>query len=226
MHARDPGTAEPDLAGLAVARWHSERLRVMCMLALFGAIAAIGLSRILFVVDGKPALGWIVLGVSLVFFAGEAYVLSFVRRAMDAQQPLDRRFAAVHAIAECVYPIAVLFVLMAVNPNGRYTLLVSPGYAFLMILIAISVLRVDAGVTAWTGALATVGYAAFSRPPPRQRPPFHCSPAASRPRISRNWRLRTISSTATATLNSFAASSFCISPSSGSSESCTARPSA
>lgn len=163
MKSEDPSIhdAHANLAGLAVARLHSERLRVLCMMALFGVIAAIGLSRIFFVVDDKPALGWIVLGVSLVFLAGEAYALSVVRRAMQSQQPLDRRFDAAHAIAECIYPIAVLFVLMAVNPEGRYTLLVSPGYAFLMILIAISVLRVDANVTVGTGALATVGYAAL-----------------------------------------------------------------
>ncbi|MEX2093136.1 MAG: PP2C family protein-serine/threonine phosphatase [Pirellulales bacterium] len=148
-----------DLAGLAVARLHSERLRVMCMMALFGVIAAIGASRTLIVYDGTPVLGWIVLGVSLLFLGGEAYVLAVVRRAMEAQRPIDRRFAAAHGLLECVYPIAVLFVLMAVNPAGRYTLLVSPGYAFLMILIAISVLRVDASVTAWTGTLATAGYA-------------------------------------------------------------------
>ena len=49
---------------------------------------------------------------------------------------------------------------MLLFPAQRYTLLLSPGYAFMMLLIGVSVLRMDSLATLLTGLVCFLGYTA------------------------------------------------------------------
>src|SRR3990172_1314598 len=148
-----------DLPSLTQAKLRSERIRILCMIGLFGVFVLLGLFRIVVPWNQKPSMGWIVFGMSTAFLAVEALMLRAVTGSLEQCRTLDRRLGALHGVLECLYPIGVIWVLMLLNPEERYTLLVSPGYAFLLILVAVSVLRVDWWATAVTGLFAAGGYA-------------------------------------------------------------------
>ena len=148
-----------DLPSLTQAKLRSERIRILCMIGLFAAFSLLGLFRIVVPLNGTPSVGWIVFGISLAYLAFEALMFRAVARRLEMQRTLSRWLSAVHGASECLYPIVTLFSLMLLVPEDRYTLLVSPGYGFLLVLIAVSVLRADWQATALTGAVATLGYA-------------------------------------------------------------------
>ncbi len=147
-----------DLTGLSQAKLQSERVRIACMMAVVGLLALLGIVRVAIPIDGVRSFGWFVLGISAIFLAVEAAMYFIVQRAIRQNTSLDWRLGTAHAVTECLYPLLAIVGLWYLDPNRKFTLLVSPAYAFLMILIAVSVLRVDARATLLTGAFSTIGY--------------------------------------------------------------------
>jgi serine phosphatase RsbU (regulator of sigma subunit) len=147
-----------DLPSLSEAKLRSERIRILCMMGLFAAFVLLGLFRIVVPWNDKPSIGWLVFGMSILYLASEAAMFRAVTGSLGQGRTLDRRLGIVLGVFECLYPILVGFALIVLSPDERFTLLVSPAYAFLLILIAISVLRVDWWATAFTGLFAALGY--------------------------------------------------------------------
>jgi len=152
---------EVDLPSLTQAKLRSEQIRILCMMGLFAVFVLLGLFRIIVPWKEATSMGWIVFGLSIALVVVEAWMFRAVATSLETGRTLDRRVGAALAVLECSYPIVAVFVLMLFNPAERFTLLVSPAYAFLLILVAVSVLRVDWWATALTGVFAAVGYAAL-----------------------------------------------------------------
>ena len=147
-----------DLPSLNRAKLRSERVRILCMMGVFTLFASLGVFRIGIPIEGQQALGWVIFGISATFVLLEAVMYRVVSWVIQREASWDRRWGVLHAVAECLFPIVTIYALGRMNPSLRYTLLVSPAYAFLMILIAVSVLRVDVRATLLTGAFAMLGY--------------------------------------------------------------------
>jgi len=163
--ANDSATAAADatangaeLAGLTLAKLRSERVRILCMTLAFAGFAMIGALRVVHPYEQRPGIGWVLLITSLVFIALEGAMFREVLRAIAEGRPANRRFAEQLGIAECLFPILTMSTSMTMVPDSRFTVLVSPGYAFLLVLLAVSVLRVDVQATVVTGAIAVIGY--------------------------------------------------------------------
>jgi serine phosphatase RsbU (regulator of sigma subunit) len=152
---------ELELPSLAQAKLRSERIRILCMMGLFAAFVLLGLFRIVVPWNDKPSIGWVLFVMSLVYLVCEAAMFLAVTASLKQSRTFDRRLETLIGVFECLYPIVAGFALIAITPDDRYTLLVSPVYAFLLILVAVSVLRVDWRATAFTGLVAAVGYAAL-----------------------------------------------------------------
>lgn len=152
-------TSVIDLPGFVTGRLRSERIRILCMAAVFAAFVLLGNFRIVFPYASDSAIGWIVLGVSAAYLVFELLMFRVIGHNLRQETAINPALGWLHALTECLYPIAVLFLLVIQHPNDRYTLLVSPGYPFLHILIAVSVLRVDWRATALTGLISIFGYA-------------------------------------------------------------------
>ncbi len=147
-----------DLPSLTRAKLRSERIRILCMVGLFAAFSLLGLFRVFVPLNGARTVGYVVFGTSSLYLALELLMFLAVAHQLKTQGPLNRWLSLAHGASECLYPIITIYFLMLLVPQERYTLLVSPGYGFLLVLIAISVLRADWQATALTGAVATLGY--------------------------------------------------------------------
>jgi serine phosphatase RsbU (regulator of sigma subunit) len=159
----DTSVADADLEkGLPeyrLAKQRTEGIRILVMGGLFAALVLLGIFRVVVPLDAAPAIGWVVLVISALSVAGELTMLRIVRRAVRNRSVIPVGIATAHALLECAAPLTLMYLLLYLSPDRRYTLLVSPGYAFLMILVAVSVLKANWKVTAMTGFVAVLGYA-------------------------------------------------------------------
>lgn len=174
--ARAAEASEP--AGLTLAKLRSERVRIVCMVLAFSVFASIGLLRVVSPVEEGTIVGWVLLVASLVFIGLEAAMFRTVTQALGGGRAVNQEFVNWLGVAECLFPIFTTSTLMTVLPETRFTALVSPAYAFLLVLVAVSVLRVDVQATVVTGLIAVIGYgwlvvAALAKsdlPPPNPHP--------------------------------------------------------
>jgi len=152
-------TSDSDLADYRKAILQSERMRTLCMMVVVGMFALLGVFRIVVPIDGRIAIGASVLAVSVAVLALEMLMLRQADRAIGAGGQVPRWLARSQLVLECLFPLGIMYILMLLFPEHRYTLLVSPGYAFMMLLIGVSALRVDPLVTLLTGLVCVMGYA-------------------------------------------------------------------
>ncbi len=121
------------------------------MIILFGAFVLLGIFRILVPVDGKYALGLTVLVSTLPCLMFEIIMLQKILRVIKTSRMLSHTLARMQLIIECAFPLGLMYALMLIVPELRYTVLLSPGYALMMVLISVSILRVDRLATLMTG---------------------------------------------------------------------------
>ncbi len=150
--------SELELTEFRKAVLRSEKVRTTCMAVVFGTFALLGVFRILVPLMGNELLGPVVLGWAAVYLAFEITMLWLVRKEIHADGTLSPVLARSQLILECLFPLGLMFVLMLLMPEFTYTLLVSPGYAFMILLIGVSVLRVDRLATLLTGLVCLFGY--------------------------------------------------------------------
>ena len=170
-------TAPVDLPSFELAKLRAERVRIICMMVLFAAFSLLGLFRLIVPVEKGPRSTAIAaIAFSVLYLVFEAAMLRAVNRAVACGRIPPRWLGVLHAMLECLYPVAMILALMFLYPSMRFTLLVSPGYAFMLLLIGIAALRVDTLATALIGLFTTAGYgtlvacAFFAFPPGVQNP--------------------------------------------------------
>jgi serine phosphatase RsbU (regulator of sigma subunit) len=151
-------TSEAELAEFRKAILRSEKVRTLCMIVVMCMFALLGMFRIIVPVDGRVMIGVCILAYSLAYLVCEIFMLQQVDRAIKAGLQIPRKLAIPQLVLECLYPLGIMYTLMLLSPEHRYTLLVSPGYGFMMLLISVSVLRVDRLATALTGVACFLGY--------------------------------------------------------------------
>ncbi len=151
-------TAQLNLAEFHDAVLRSERIRTLCMTVVFAMFVLLGVFRIVVPVEGNALLGTVVFGYSLAYFVLDILILRELGKAIQVDRPLPRVLTTMQLIVECLFPLGLMYVLMHLSPDIRYSLLVSVGHAFMMLLIGVSVLRVDWLSTLLTGTICFLGY--------------------------------------------------------------------
>ncbi len=154
-----PSQSEAELADFHKAILRSEKVRTLCMIVVMCVFVLLGLFRIVVPVDGRLTMGVVILVDSLVYLVFELFMLQQVGRAIRADRQVPRWLARTQLVLECLFPLGLMFALVLLSPELGYTLLVSPGYALMMLLIGVSVLRVDRMATLLTGLVCFLGYA-------------------------------------------------------------------
>ncbi|MHB1032851.1 MAG: PP2C family protein-serine/threonine phosphatase [Pirellulaceae bacterium] len=151
-------TTQAELAEFRQAILRSEKVRTLCMIVVVCTFALLGLFRIVAPMEGRPAIGACILAYSLAFLVFEILMLRQLDRAIKDGQQLARWLFRPQLVFECLFPLGFMYALMLLFPEHRYTVLLSPGYAFMMLLISVSVLRVDRVATLVTGLVCFLGY--------------------------------------------------------------------
>jgi serine phosphatase RsbU (regulator of sigma subunit) len=146
------------LHSFSAAKLQGERVRICCMILFVAFFTLIGIYRIIKPVEGGENVGWMVLGISVSFLLYELLMLSAVTRGMRDGQDLSTNRWRIHSIVECLYPIVAIIAIRFTSDRSPFTLLVSPAYPFIIILIAVAVLHLDRGLTILTGVTGTFAY--------------------------------------------------------------------
>ena len=119
----------------------------------------VGIGRTAFPFPGTADLGPLVIGISLVYIAMELLMLRQLRKAIANNASTRGAAWRTHAIAECLFPVLGMWLIIATTTINPFSLLASAGYAFIIVIIALSVLRLDPKGVALTGGAGTIGYA-------------------------------------------------------------------
>jgi hypothetical protein len=150
------------------ARTRSECSRILCMIVAQLVFIGLGVFRIFYPADGASSTtGWIVVTTSVSICLFEAWMYGVNRIALVRGRQPSRTLVWAHLGIESLYSvvtIALIFVsFVGLEPEERgyspYTMLVSPGYAYILIVVALSPMRLESKLTLWTGAVGTIGYA-------------------------------------------------------------------
>lgn len=131
------------------------------MLAAFGLIVLVGVFRTIVPLAGSESAGLLIIMTTIPFMVYEALMLRLAAKRMAVARPLSPSLRRLSSVLECVFPVclmATLIIMTAVNP---YTILVSPGYAIIMIVIALAPLQLDPSQSVTTGVTGTLGYLAL-----------------------------------------------------------------
>ena len=132
------------------------------MMFVFLIVCGIGVVRMFVpIAGGPPRIGLWVLVTGAVVVGFEWWVYQAISANLRGGQDTGRRRHQVGAVIEPLIPIAPLFVMSLLEVIDGFTLLVSPAYAMLFVIIGLSVLRLNPSITALCGGVATFGYAAL-----------------------------------------------------------------
>jgi serine phosphatase RsbU (regulator of sigma subunit) len=140
------------------AALRSERIRIICMLAAQSLFLFLGLTRTLVPYTGGENVGPIITMLVAPFIIYEAAVLRWLTRLNVNREDMPRLLPAVSAMVECLFPIIAMLTLYVAADSDAYTLLVSPGYAMIMVIIALSPLQLDPTRSIAIGTTGTLGY--------------------------------------------------------------------
>jgi hypothetical protein len=149
---------ELDLASFKRVHMRSEQVRTLCMLFVFSVFAGYGALRTALPLEHDPLIGRVVLVASFPYLILEIIMLRLVGVAVRSQQILHPKMFRFQTIAECLFPVVGTFAAILFAAYDPFTALVSPGYAFIFILITLSILRLDPFVSILTGIAGTTGY--------------------------------------------------------------------
>ncbi len=148
-----------DVEAFEVALLRSETLRIRCMLGAFALVLTIGIFRTVVPLSESPLAGPLIMGITLIYVVAELVLLQRLA-SNTANSGLIRGTAwRTQAVAECLFPTIGLALIITLTPVDPFVLLGSVGYGFIIVIIALSVLRMDPKGAALTGSAGTVGYA-------------------------------------------------------------------
>jgi serine phosphatase RsbU (regulator of sigma subunit) len=149
-----------DSAAFRTAVFHSERLRLIGMLAVLGTALVIDLLRVTFAPDpGERTLSLVVAGILVAAAAYEVLALRALGRAVAAGEiraPLP--MVAAPVVETLVPTLALLATAQAANA-GPMRALAGPLVVVYYLLIMLSILRLSPAVSLFAGAASAAGYA-------------------------------------------------------------------
>lgn len=145
------------LTRFQLLRLKSERMRAIGMLLVLSVVAWIGIYHIFYTADEKPGLGWIIIVTTLIFVVFETLFLLIVIKAIKKQRLVAESLRKIEPFVEIVFPVVAMGIIMDVGDNP-FTILVSPAYALILIIIAASSLRLNPKTTLYTGLLGSFCY--------------------------------------------------------------------
>ncbi len=156
-------TASPELQfdSYKAAALRSEHARLTWMLVAFSSFVILGFFRCFVPVAGAERAGPLIIGLTIPYL-----IFEFLSRRMVGQRMADGRrmpvlVQRITSVIECSFPLAGIVLLILLTEFNPYTLLVSPAYAMILIIMALSPLQLDPGRSLVTGITGTMGYLAI-----------------------------------------------------------------
>jgi hypothetical protein len=142
-------------------RLKSEQLRAVGMLIVLAIVSLIGFYNLFFAPESKTGLGRSILYTVVVFAFFESIYLLIVRNAIKKKKRIFSFLRYFESIVEGLLPVAAMAMLMDASDNP-FTVLVSPAYSFILIIISASALRLTPNMTLITGLLSSICYTALT----------------------------------------------------------------
>ncbi len=149
------------LTDFQLLRLKSERLRAIGMLIVLAVVSLIGFYNLFFAAESKIGLGRSILYIVFIFACFETIFLLIVRNAIKKQRRIKEFLRYFQSIVESVLPVAAMVIIMDVGDNP-FTVLLSPAYSFILIIISASALHLTPRLTLLTGLLSSACYTALS----------------------------------------------------------------
>jgi serine phosphatase RsbU (regulator of sigma subunit) len=141
----------------------SECIRVAATLVVFGGLLALVLIRaITSLANGLRGEAWPFGLLLAVFTAYELVWLRFVKRALKSAQAISKPTWVAGILAESLLPTIALVLQLHTSLIGPHRALTSPVVHAYFLLIILSTLHLDSGLSRTAGALSAGGYAAVS----------------------------------------------------------------
>ena len=147
-----------DFAAYREAQLGSEQARIIGLLLVFSFFFAIGIFRIVVPLMGSVRPGVAIVGLTLVYLVLEVRMFARVKHARSSGIDIGLFEHIAHGIVECLYPVIGMALLIGFAGVDPFILLLSPGYAFIILLLALSILRLDLREVLATGIVSTLGY--------------------------------------------------------------------
>ncbi|GJM05851.1 MAG: hypothetical protein DHS20C09_18470 [marine bacterium B5-7] len=142
-------------------RLKSEQLRAKGMLIVLAVVSLIGFYTFFFVPESKIGLGRSIFYAVFVFACFEAIFLLVVRNAIKKKKRIMSFLRYFESVVEGLLPVVAMVIIMDVADNP-FTILISPIYAFILIIISASAMRLTPSLTLITGLLSSVCYLALT----------------------------------------------------------------
>ena len=149
--------ANPKMTDFHLLRLKSERLRAIAMLLVLAVVSLIGFYNHFFPTDSTTGVGKVILYIVLIFACFEIIYLLVVKNAIKKKKRIHPYLRNIKSVIEGVIPVAAMVFLVDFS-DTPYTVLVSPGYAFILIMISASSLHLTPRLTLTTGLLSSILY--------------------------------------------------------------------
>ncbi len=149
------------LTDFQLLRLKSERLRAIGMLMVLTVVALMGFYNLFSGSESRIVTGRSILYTIFIFACFETIFLLVVRNAIRQKKRVMEFMRYFESIIEGVLPVVAMAVIIDVADNP-FTVLVSPAYALILIIISASALRLTPRLTLITGLLSTFCYFVLS----------------------------------------------------------------
>jgi hypothetical protein len=149
------------LTDFQLLRLKSERLRAIGMLIVLAVVSLIGFYNLFFAPESKIGLGRSILYIIFVFAFVETIYLLVIRNAIKKKTKIKMFLRYFESVVEAVLPVVAMAMLIDIADNP-FTILLSPVYSFLLIIISASALHLTPSLTLLTGMLGSVCYTALT----------------------------------------------------------------
>lgn len=145
------------LTDFQLLRLKSERLRAIGMLMVLAVVALMGFYNLLSASESRMGVGRSILYTIFVFAGFETIFLLVVRNAIRKKKKVMEFLRYFESVVEGILPVAAMAIIIDVADNP-FTILVSPAYSLILIIISASALRLTPRLTLMTGLLSTACY--------------------------------------------------------------------
>lgn len=144
------------LSGFQLLQLKSERMRAIGMLLVLMVVSLIGVYHLVSE-SGNPQVGKTIIVICLIFAGFETVFLVYVQWIMNQRKKVTEGLRYFESFVESIFPVIAMVILMDVS-DKPFTVLLSPAYALLMIIIAGTSLRLNPRLTLYSGILASSSY--------------------------------------------------------------------
>lgn len=153
--------ASSKLTDFHLLRLESERLRAIAMLMVLAVVSLMGFYNLFFAPESKIGVGRSILYAVFVFAFFETIYLLVVRNAIKKKKRIFSFLRYFESVIEGFMPVAAMAMIMDVGDNP-FTVLLSPAYSFILIIVSASALRLTPRLTLITGLVSSICYTALS----------------------------------------------------------------